>query len=129
MKFNNDFKYDLMLGQIKEKQVADILENKKIEIKTDYLAHKTGNIAIEYESRGKPSGIATTEADYYIYIIPHALIKDTMLILDVKELKKITRLYYKINRVCWMGDENTSMAVLIPIDRLFKAGENIPSNQ
>ena len=129
MKWNNDFRYDLMLGQIKEKQVADILENKKIEIKTDYLAHKTGNIAIEYESRGKPSGIATTEADYYIYIIPHALIKDTMLILDVKELKKITRLYYKINRVCWMGDENTSMAVLIPIDRLFKAGENIPSNQ
>lgn len=120
MKWNNDFRYDLMLGQIKEKQVANILQNKKIEVKTDYLAHKTGNIAIEYESRGNPSGIATTEADYYIYIIPHALIADTMLILNVKELKKITRLYYKINRVCPMGDDNTSMAVLIPIDRLFK---------
>ena len=37
------------------------------EVKYDIMVEKTGNIAIEYESRGKPTGIAVTEADYWVY--------------------------------------------------------------
>lgn len=29
MNYNNDFKYDLEVGQIKEKELADIFSNKK----------------------------------------------------------------------------------------------------
>ncbi len=72
VEFNNDFKYDLKIGQLGEKHLANILENKKIEVKTDFQAMKTGNIFVEYSSRGFKSGIATTQADYYCFIISRA---------------------------------------------------------
>jgi hypothetical protein len=56
MEFKSNFEYDLVFGQEGEMSFAD-LTNKKIEVKRDRIAHKTGNIFIEYESRGKPSGI------------------------------------------------------------------------
>ncbi len=37
------------------------------EVKNDLMAHITGNLAIEYESRGKASGISTSKAHYWIY--------------------------------------------------------------
>ena len=61
MKHNNDFKYDLVVGELKESELSDILSNSKIEIKYDLMAHKTGNVFVEYESRGKPSGISKTQ--------------------------------------------------------------------
>ena len=33
-----------------------------IEVKSDRISHKTGNIAIEYSYGGEPSGIETTRA-------------------------------------------------------------------
>ena len=36
MDYNSDFKFDLKLGQLGEKHLADILKDKKIEVKTDY---------------------------------------------------------------------------------------------
>ena len=38
-----------------------------IEVKTDIMSSKTGNIAIEYESRGKPSDIAVSKAPIWIF--------------------------------------------------------------
>ena len=82
------FKNDLYLGQKFEKECEMYLDgqfeyapNKKFkpydfkigdtkyEVKSDRLAYKTGNICIEYECNNKPSGIITTESDYYIYFI------------------------------------------------------------
>ena len=58
------FDLDLKYGLVKEKIVADMLQDKKIEVKSERgMWLKTGNIAIEYESYGKPSGIAATESD------------------------------------------------------------------
>ena len=42
-----------------------------VEIKNDIASMRTGNIGIEYECRGKPSGIAITKADYWMHIIRH----------------------------------------------------------
>lgn len=70
MKFNNDKRFDLDLayGQVFEHKVAEILGQSKIEVKTEKDKWKTtGNIVIEYESRGKPSGIITTEASYWLH--------------------------------------------------------------
>jgi len=41
----------------------------KIEVKSDRMAKKTGNIFIEYESNKKPSGISATKSDIYVYYI------------------------------------------------------------
>jgi hypothetical protein len=43
------------------------------------MAHKTGNICIEYYSRGKPSGISVSEADFWVYMLvaPDGEVSDT----------------------------------------------------
>lgn len=41
----------------------------KVEIKTDLLGHKTGNIGLEFMQNGKPSGIETTESDIWCWYI------------------------------------------------------------
>lgn len=43
-----------------------ILDGEKLEFKAEKLIAKYGNICIEYRSRDRPSGIMTTEADYYV---------------------------------------------------------------
>lgn len=37
------------------------------ELKNDELASQTGNVGIEFESRGRPSGIARTQAVYWVH--------------------------------------------------------------
>jgi hypothetical protein len=39
------------------------------EIKADRMTAKTGNVVIEYACNGKPSGITSSEADYWVYFI------------------------------------------------------------
>ena len=63
------FDIDLKYGTIREEKIAEILTNKKIEGKSERdMWMKTGNIAIEYESWNKPSGIKATESDYWFTI-------------------------------------------------------------
>lgn len=62
---NKDYRYDLLMSY-KDKKVT-------YEIKTDvYVSPEkdTGNLVVEYESRGKDSGVSVTEADYYVYYMP-----------------------------------------------------------
>lgn len=46
-------------------------DKSKYEVKSDRLAHKYGmrTMFVEYECSGKPSGISTTEADYWFYFM------------------------------------------------------------
>ena len=67
MNYNNDFKYDLKVGQTKEQELGDIFNNKTVEVKYDLQALITGNVFVEYFSRGKKSGISTSIADYYCF--------------------------------------------------------------
>ena len=39
----------------------------KYEVKADKMMFKTGNLCIEFECSGKPSGIAVSQADIYAY--------------------------------------------------------------
>ena len=49
------FDIDLQYGKVREKDVADMLQDKKIEVKSERdMWQRTGNIAIEYQSYGKP---------------------------------------------------------------------------
>ena len=117
MEFNNDFKYDLKVGQVAEKLLAELLTNKKIEVKRDLKAIQTGNIFVEYFSRGKKSGLAISEADYYCYFIT-----DTRLFLiKTEDLKTLCRKYLDTSRDIKGGDSNTSKGVLLPIKDLIDA--------
>ena len=84
MKFNSDFKYDLEVGQVEEERLAHLLSGGKIEVKRDFIAHKTGNVFVEYESRGAPSGISTTQADYWAFVLEY----ETVVIIPSNRLKQ-----------------------------------------
>ncbi len=64
------------------------------EVKNDLMAHLTGNLAIEYESRGKASGIATTKAQYWIYKFnnQYYLVKSELLKKELLEDKNYFRM-------------------------------------
>ena len=54
------FDIDLQYGQIREDKIAEMFTDKKIEVKSERgMWMKTGNICIEYQSYGKPSGFGT----------------------------------------------------------------------
>jgi hypothetical protein len=86
------------------------------EVKDDYMSEKTGNIAIEFKSRGKYSGIETTKANYYIYKINKKNGKDYYYIASVDTIRNIIQkgLYYRIvtggdkgsNTMCYLFKEN-----------------------
>lgn len=64
--------YDAEIKEFREDSEYDILaeidgKELKFEVKEDFMCADTGNVALEFESRGKPSGIATSNADFYIY--------------------------------------------------------------
>jgi len=114
MQYNNDFKYDLKVGMTKEKELGEIFAGKTIEIKYDIKAPKTGNVFVEYASRGKLSGISTSEAEYYCFCLG-----DTFHLIKTEQLKKVCRKYINTNRDILGGDSNTSKGVLLPIKELF----------
>jgi hypothetical protein len=121
MLMNNDKRFDLDLqyGQVFEKKVADMLQNSTIEVKTEREKWKsTGNIVIEFESRGKPSGIAATEADYWFHNL--ALGEDIVMTLVFPT--KILRNYIAqaMPRVVRGGDNNTSRLYLLNLQSLVK---------
>jgi hypothetical protein len=119
--YNNDKRFDLDLqyGQVFEKKVADMLQNSKIEVKTEREKWKsTGNIVIEFESRGKPSGIATTEAEYWFHNL--ALGEDIVmtLVIPTKILKNY--IAQTMPRIVSGGDNNTSRLYLLNLQSLVK---------
>ena len=118
-KINKKFDIDLKYGQVREKQVSNIFANKKIEIKTERdWWDKTGNIALEYECNGKPSGISATTSDYWIHILAKGKKNHCMIVFEVSRLKKIVN-QYKETHTRMVGDRNASKCVLLPIKKLF----------
>jgi hypothetical protein len=112
MKHNSDFKFDLFLGKITEGEVADIFSNSKIEVK-DETAHskRTGNVFIEFESRGKPSGIVKSKSDFYCF----KTTEGSYIFVETKKLKKVFKDNYNKKGFVKGGDSNTSKGVLVPI--------------
>jgi len=114
MEFNNDFRYDLQVGQVYEQEFAKLLGS-KIEIKRDFRCLETGNIFIEYESRNKPSGIATSEAQFWCYWLSD----NHCVFIKTEALKSLCREYLNTNRDILGGDMNTSKGILLPLNDLI----------
>ena len=132
MKYNGNFSHDLEVGQIAEQDLNRLFSESKIEVKMDFMAHKTGNFYVEYQSFKKPSGLATSKADFWcIYIMtakgkrlqdnPKLKIeKDdvkTIIILSSDKLKQLCKnKYFRKNVVG--GDLDASVGLLIKVKDL-----------
>lgn len=94
--------YNAEIKEFKENSDYDILvdiEGKeyKFEVKEDFMCVDTGNVALEFECRGKPSGIAISDADYYIYKLvmkngPEYIMHSTKELKSMIEKKKYFRI-------------------------------------
>jgi len=115
------FDLDLQYGKVREQRVADMLQDKKIEVKSERdVWQKTGNIAIEYQSYGKPSGIDATESDYWFHNL--CIGEDTYctLVFETKNLRKIIdNLDYK--RSVSGGDNYAAKMYLLNLQKLFSS--------
>jgi|SRR5210317_451694 hypothetical protein len=115
------FDLDLEYGQVREDKIADMLQDKKIEVKSERdIWQSTGNIAIEYECYGKPSGIKATESDYWFH---NLCIGDNIfcsLVFDTKVLKKLVDKLDTFRTVSG-GDNNASKMYLVNLPKLFSS--------
>ena len=115
------FDIDLEYGKVREQQVADMLQDKKIEVKSERdVWQKTGNIAIEYECYGKPSGINATESDYWFHNLCIGDETFATLVFDTASLKRIIANLDKKRSVSG-GDNNASRMYLLNLQKLFSS--------
>jgi hypothetical protein len=124
---NNKFDVDLQYGQEGERWLTWLgTDQAKVEVKTERDTWAdTGNAVFEYESRGKPSGIAVTQADYWMHIFKEKDQAVMCFMWRMTELKDFLRFVFTQParygaRICKGGDDNTSSVILIPISQLHK---------
>ena len=115
------FDLDLEYGEIREEKIAKMLTGKKIEVKSERgMWMKTGNICIEYESYGKPSGIKTTEADYWFHNLCVGDNEFCTLVFDTNMLRTIVNELDSFKTVSG-GDNNASRMFLVNLQKLFSS--------
>tara|TARA_R110000796_G_C14221206_1_gene394623 strand:+ start:94 stop:471 length:378 start_codon:yes stop_codon:yes gene_type:complete len=118
MEYCSDFTHDLKIGQEGEKLVAEMVEGDKVEIKSEQDQYKdTGNVFVEFSSRGKASGIAITEAKWWAINFMIKGEHQSTSILSTDRLKKMVKERGKY-RIVNGGDNNTSRGFLVPIKDL-----------
>ena len=122
LKYNNnsDFDVDLKFGNKHEKKIGKLLglKTEEIEVKTERdWWDKTGNICIEVERRGKPSGLSVTKARVWVHVLAKGDKQFLRLIIDVPILKKLTK-KFKDN---WkmVGDRRETKAIMIPFNKII----------
>ena len=115
------FDLDLQYGTIREDKVAAMLQDKKIEVKSERgMWMKTGNIAIEYQSYGKPSGIKATESDYWFHNLCIGDNEYCTLVFKTDVLRTIVDKLDTFRTVSG-GDHNASQMYLVNLQKLFSS--------
>lgn len=113
------FDIDLADGQANENALAEILAltaGERIEVKTDYWAARTGNVAIEYRQHGRPSGISTTTAEWWAL----HLVSLGWFVVETERLKALARQAIRTGRHKRIGDGNNFDNALVPVEWLVR---------
>ena len=120
MDYSRDFDIDLKEGEVGELLVKELaLGNRKIEVKRDFMVSRTGNLAIELESRGKASGLAITTAEWWAFVLDGPVFNgEVLLFIKTDRLKKIVDKIKIDKGTIRGGDNNTSELVLVPVQEL-----------
>lgn len=87
------------------------------EVKSDRMACRTGNVAIETRCNGLPSGISSTEADYYAYFVLQPASEASLYMIPTEHLRTMVTKNYRMVRG---GDRCASEMVLVPITDLYE---------
>ncbi len=95
---NADMRWDINLseGLVGEEIASRVLQGRlTVEVKSDFLVHQYGNVAIEYEYKGRPSGIAASKAAYYmVWFAGKYYYNELAVLIETDRLKALAREYY-----------------------------------
>lgn len=90
------------------------------EVKDDRIAHRTGNVFIEYakkrfdnQSELVPSGIALTEADVHVLRVGHG---NAWIVVPTERLKNLARTAKAEGRVTYGGDDGRFKGALVRLN-------------
>jgi hypothetical protein len=118
MPADSRFDLDLRFGQEGEKWLTLLADEKTMEVKRERdIWSLTGNVFFEFKSRGKASGLAVTQADYWA----HLLSLDGRIvggfIIETSRLKENLKRMIEGGqvRVVNGGDNGTSQGALVPM--------------
>lgn len=100
IQFNDDNRYDLGILTMDDQFIT-------VEIKEDFTCEETGNVGVEFECRGKASGISVSRADLYMYKIHEPNGDISFYIMETKTLKALIRAE-KYHRIVTGGDEGSN---------------------
>jgi hypothetical protein len=121
----HNFDIDLDFGQVWERRIVSMFEGEgSIEVKADRKWWEWGNLVFEIEYNGKPSGVAASEAVWWVSVLtnkedPHQsdmilIWKTANLLAQLKELVKTEKA-----DICWGGDGKRAKLVRVMIDKLI----------
>ena len=126
---NKDFDFDLARGVKSEHSLAQILglSKDKFEVKSEFgFWQKSGNICIELAYKGKPSGLRTTKAKYWVHrFMFNQDVCVGQWLVPVKNLKQIVKIFITENKkrksqiIRMLGDNYQSRCVLIPMSEFL----------
>lgn len=119
-RFDIDYEYGRQ-GELWIDSVADALKTERAEVKTDGRCQQTGNLYVEFECRRRDgwhrSGLATTEADVWVFVIGDTGIA---IVIKTEVLKAICRPLLKQGKVAEERDgSHPTKGVLLPLSHLI----------
>lgn len=117
MTYNPDFDIDLSFGkQIEDDTLSLLMGTAEVKAERDHW-QRTGNIAVEVYYKGRPSGVSSTKAKWWIHVLTVNELPVMWIILSVNDMRKLCKRYWH-NQVMG-GDSNQSQLVLIPLKEVF----------
>ena len=117
-----NFGFDIEEGEVGEAIVRELLSGKRgtVEVKRDAIVSATGNIAVEYECRGMPSGIMTSTATWWAFVLSgDNYLDELVLMVLAARLRAICRYHIQKGEVKPGGDDGQSTMVLLHVPRLL----------
>lgn len=102
---------DILYGKAQEDAFAHVLFRSRYELKSDDKCRDTGYVFVEYEQKGRPSGIQTTESDWWV----ERFDVDCYVILPTERMKQLVRRAIREGRVKMGGDHNRYKGALVPV--------------
>ncbi len=109
-------------GYCKEWDIFIPEKNIGVEIKSDKMSQKTGNIVVEISFNGKPSALSTTKAKYWIFDTDVEVIT-----VETDELRKLVR-KFKPTKFIGKGDSVYKNAYLIKIEHIRNISTTLDYN-
>jgi len=110
------FDRDLKHGEASESDFVRAITRAHVENKDDGWTPVTGNVAIEYAQRGRPSGIITTTADYWAVEVQD----DVWIVIRTSLLRQAVAQAVAQGFTKLVGDRNQYQNALVPVEWLWR---------